>query len=88
MRGVDGTAGNDPDKTARTAMAAGGVSGNNVGSTQGDELRSHTHGLPVRVIGGVAYNVGGGSGADTGTPKGITIATGGNETRPVNAYVN
>ncbi len=88
LRGVDGTAGRDPDKTARTAMAAGGVSGNNVGSTQGDELRSHAHVLPIRVISGIANNVGGGMGIDTGNPKGTTNATGGNETRPVNAYVN
>ena len=35
LRGVDGVAGNDPDKASRTSMAAGGNTGNNVGSIQG-----------------------------------------------------
>lgn len=35
LRGVDGAAGNDPDKTSRTAMNAGGNTGNSVGSIQG-----------------------------------------------------
>ena len=43
LRGVDGTAGIDPDKAARTAMNVGGNTGNNVGSIQGDINQSHTH---------------------------------------------
>ncbi|MGZ3773040.1 MAG: phage tail protein [Pseudobdellovibrionaceae bacterium] len=43
LRGVDGTAGNDPDKTSRTAMATGGNTGNTVGSVQGHNFSSHTH---------------------------------------------
>lgn len=34
MRGVDGTAGRDPDKTGRLAAASGGNTGNAVGSVQ------------------------------------------------------
>lgn len=34
MRGVDGSANRDPDKTARTAANTGGNTGNNVGSVQ------------------------------------------------------
>jgi microcystin-dependent protein len=34
MRGVDGTAGRDPDKATRSAAATGGNTGNNVGSLQ------------------------------------------------------
>lgn len=34
LRGVDGSAGVDPDKATRTAMATGGNDGNNVGSIQ------------------------------------------------------
>jgi microcystin-dependent protein len=34
LRGVDGTAGRDPDKLTRTAMATGGSTGNAVGSVQ------------------------------------------------------
>lgn len=35
LRGVDGTAGLDPNKTARTAMNTGGNTGNAVGTVQG-----------------------------------------------------
>lgn len=43
LRGVDGTAGNDPDKTARTVLNTGGNSGNSVGSLQNDDYKSHNH---------------------------------------------
>ena len=43
MRGVDGVAGNDPDKASRTAIAAGGNTGNAVGSAQGHGFQTHTH---------------------------------------------
>jgi len=43
LRGVDGIAGNDPDKAGRTAMATGGNAGNLVGSIQAAETLSHTH---------------------------------------------
>ena len=46
MRGVDGTAGNDPDAASRTAINVGGNVGNNVGSLQGDALKFHAHNLP------------------------------------------
>ena len=42
-RGVDGSAGNDPDKATRTAANAGGNSGNNVGSVQTDAIQGHKH---------------------------------------------
>jgi microcystin-dependent protein len=43
MRGVDGTAGRDPDTASRTAMAAGGNTGDAVGSVQGHSFQTHTH---------------------------------------------
>lgn len=43
LRGVDGSAGRDPDKASRTAMNSGGNSGNAVGSVQGSDFGSHTH---------------------------------------------
>lgn len=59
-RGVDGSAGLDPDKASRGTMATGGNSGNNVGSVQttatklpttafttGNESASHTHTIPT-----------------------------------------
>lgn len=42
MRGVDGSANQDLDKAARTAAQAGGNTGNNVGSVQGDAIRNIT----------------------------------------------
>lgn len=43
MRGVSEGATRDDDKNARTALASGGNTGNNVGSAQGDDTRSHAH---------------------------------------------
>jgi microcystin-dependent protein len=43
LRGVDGTAGRDPDKAARVALNAGGNTGNNVGSYQSDAFQGHWH---------------------------------------------
>jgi len=42
-RGVDGSAGNDPDSGTRTSQASGGNTGNNVGSVQADALQGHVH---------------------------------------------
>jgi microcystin-dependent protein len=102
LRGVDGTAGNDPDKASRTASAAGGNTGNGVGSVQADENKLHGH--PSR------YNQQGSASADltggfminqdsvinraeyTGTPTNIQGqqigGSGGSEARPKNANVN
>jgi microcystin-dependent protein len=44
LRGVDGTAGLDPDKVSRTASNAGGNTGNNVGSIQDDAFQGHSFG--------------------------------------------
>lgn len=84
LRGVDDTAGRDPDKASRTAMNTGGNTGNSVGSVQLDQLKSHRH--------DTYQNNGPGGAAGAGLPLsntgGWTGYTGGNETRPTNAYVN
>lgn len=88
LRGVDGSANIDPDKATRTAMNMGGNTGNLVGSVQGDMFRSHVHVTNKSNWGG--------SGADYAYADysggvqvpGTTPPAGGNETRPVNAYVN
>lgn len=77
----------DPDASTRTAMSVGGVTGNNVGSTQEDELQSHLHSE------GFATGSGGGYYGNITTPgngvgAGNTGSTGGAETRPYNVYVN
>lgn len=43
VRGVDGTAGRDPDKATRTHPKTGSVVGGAVGSVQGDINKSHSH---------------------------------------------
>lgn len=88
LRGVDGTAGNDPDKASRTAMNTGGNTGNNVGSVQADQFASHTHNYTTNAT----ISQGSPGSANQlylpNTDAGATTANGGNETRPKNAYVN
>jgi microcystin-dependent protein len=43
LRGVDGGADNDPDRSSRTASNAGGNTGDAVGSVQGHSYQTHTH---------------------------------------------
>jgi microcystin-dependent protein len=43
LRGVDGTAGRDPNDSTRTAMNTGGNTGDNVGSVQADAFQGHYH---------------------------------------------
>lgn len=43
LRGVDGTAGLDPESSTRTAIRAGGNTGNQVGSAQNDGFTQHRH---------------------------------------------
>ena len=43
LRGVDGTAGRDPDSRERSFSRRGGNTGNNVGSVQEDALQEHRH---------------------------------------------
>lgn len=87
LRGVSGTSTNDPDKASRTVMNTGGNTGNNIGSIQSYQIQSHTH--PVQTndqstgaTSGAAFSTGNTS------ANGIATSTGGNETRPINAYVN
>jgi microcystin-dependent protein len=100
LRGVDGTAGRDPDKLTRTAMNTGGNTGNLPGSVQTDAFQGHFHGFN-------SYNTGKyGNGGNPGIQTNIaadnqgTFSVGGAtnngthgvpretyETRPLNAYV-
>lgn len=96
MRGVDGTAGRDPDKATRTHPITGVTVGGVVGGVQNDENKLHGHGGP--------HNI-------TGNPDGATDSTndstydrsywrggflgnkpiptsGGTESRPKNISVN
>jgi hypothetical protein len=58
-----------------------------VGSIQADSIRAHNHGLASNNTGSGYANVGGtGAGSNGGAFN--TTTSSGNETRPVNAYVN
>lgn len=101
LRGVDGSAGRDPNNATRTAMASGGNTGNNIGSVQGDALQGHRHPYDASVSGSVAPGLSGqlrdfstsllGSGTAIKDPTtdGVNgIPRTSSETRPTNAYVN
>ena len=85
-RGWDNGAGNDPDAAARVTANIGGASGDNIGSYQADEYGSHTHGTNAHSWDGAGPNPP--INAANGTTEITSDATGGNETRPVNVYVN
>ncbi len=88
LRGANNGSGNDPNASTRTSLN-GGNSGDNVGSYQADEIKSHNHGLVGR------SSTGGGGNYPSVTSGGISnigiphiSATGGAETRPKNISVN
>ncbi len=93
LRGVDGTAGNDPDKAIRIAVFTGGNTGNNVGSVQLDDVKNHNHSVAF-----LSATTGFGPGLNLSTPDtqqqrqdNAIFPSGGSpgaETRPKNAYVN
>jgi hypothetical protein len=83
----------DPNAATRVGASPGSNTGNLVGSYQLDQFKSHVHDRPNDV-----YDAGGGQGGNT-VAKGDTYGfgwdkntfptspTGGDETRPKNAYV-
>ena len=91
LRGVDNGAGVDPDSSTRTALKSGGNIGDNVGSLQQDELKSHTHVYTDPRQGGNRGLEHDGAGLAVENPYqglGTTAATGGNETRMKNVGVH
>lgn len=88
-RGWDEGAGVDPNAVGRTALHTGGATGDNVGSYQEDEIKSHWHVVAPQVA---ASDAGGGyvvSGAPIASQIGFsTEPAGGDESRPKNAYVH
>lgn len=96
LRMIDEASGNDPDKASRTAMASGGVVGNNVGSIQVDEIKSHSHSVYRRSnADSGAYDPADGRAGENSavtTDRGVigsfsATSAGGNESRPKNAYI-
>jgi microcystin-dependent protein len=91
IRGAAGTSGRDPDANGRTAMSAGGATGNSVGTLQPDAVGLHQHQVDL------SWNAAAGPGRMPITGATIyqnvegpfyTRDAGGAETRPINAYVN
>jgi hypothetical protein len=83
-RGVASGSANDPDRATRTFNAAGGNTGDAVGSVQVDEFKSHTHSVETRVD---THGVDPGGSYWRGVQTVQSGGAGGNETRPKNAYV-
>ncbi len=91
LRGVDGSASNDPDKASRTAMNTGGNAGNLIGSIQGHQFASHNHTVnngPFTFWGAPGTGIQANSGQEASARTPTLANNGGNETRPLNAYVN
>jgi microcystin-dependent protein len=86
LRGVSASSNIDPDTSNRISKYNGGNIGNKVGSFQNDELKSHNHTSSSSPYANGSSGVQGplASGNGTAPPTGYT---GGNETRPKNAYV-
>jgi len=85
VRGWDHGAGNDPDAASRTAQDTGGDTGDNVGSVQDHELDSHTH-TDNRLLGAAPATIAAAGSDYKISDASVTGATGGSETRPINAY--
>jgi microcystin-dependent protein len=82
VRGYDHGAGTDPDAASRTAGSAGGATGDNVGTKQEDEFKSHTH--VVNEATGNRTSTGAVTMVPDAASTDETDARGGNETRPKN----
>lgn len=84
VRGVDGGTGRDPDSALRVDMQSGDQVGANIGSIQADDFRSHSH---VYTSFPDSYgDIASGNYWQSGNQQ--TGLTGGNETRPINAYLH
>jgi len=86
LRGQDAGAGTDPDAAGRTDRGDG-TTGDNVGTKQADDFASHDHVQHAGQLSNLGSQGRNADGADNGPTSIITSLTGGNETRPVNIYV-
>lgn len=86
LRGRDGGAEVDPDRGSRTDRGDG-TTGDAVGTKQSDEFKNHVHGVrPIAL--NIRSDVGAGHWSVQNNLNADSTATGGNETRPKNIYVN
>lgn len=73
LRGRDGGVGRDPDRGTRGAMAAGGNTGDNVGSIQDDAFQGHIRVIVAEGYGDLYGSVGG-STSSFGIPYQLAVA--------------
>jgi microcystin-dependent protein len=88
LRGWDNGAGRDTGSSSRT-NSGGGITGDNVGTKQGDQNAAHTHTLSQRDPNN-DQNVevsSAGDAADANNATGTTSSSGGGEARPININV-
>ena len=85
IRGFNNSGGGDPDIGSRTDRGDG-TAGDNVGTKQASEFRSHSHTLDTELVdtvgGATTVAKGAGTGGNT-SPAGGSV----NETRPKNVYM-
>ncbi|MBI2787815.1 MAG: tail fiber protein [Elusimicrobia bacterium] len=86
VRGWSHGSGSDPDAASRVASKPGGATGDQVGSAQSDQLRSHTHTTTLRLeaAGGGGYPNFLRYGGSVGAVGFQSDASGGSESRPKN----
>lgn len=88
LRGVDDGVGRDPDAASRNNRGDG-ITGDNVGTIQGDEFKAHTHDVDTfDFILGTNTTLPKLEPDSLGLVPFATTSTGGAETRPINIYVN
>lgn len=89
-RGYSGLSGLDPDAASRTAMNAGGATGNNIGTVQDDAFEAHSH--TVNTEAGLNGPEAGAVPDPSGSTTPTTFNTGesgtSTETRPKNFAIN
>lgn len=84
IRGWNHGSTHDPDVGSRIATTTGAATGDNIGSWQADQFRSHTHSYNSASGSGAFFSQGSAVIALTGLTTG---AAGGSETRPQNVYL-
>jgi len=87
LRGVANGSALDPDRASRVVTGSGGNTGDNVGTYQADEFKSHTHSIAAYF--GSVVTAGHPHVGDQSFHSNFnTGAAGGNETRNKNVYVH
>lgn len=87
LRGADKDSGRDPDRATRSASNPGGATGDNIGSTQEDHIKAHTHVYYSPLTNSIGDNTTGRETLQTHNTTPQTTISGGNESRHKNVSV-